>query len=194
MSAGRRSRVAPVSPHDLHHPTLHTDLFRPAGAIAETQPRNGGQTNVAALTSGRLMLCAIVLPAAAVITSITFAAGSTAATLPNNQWFALYDKNLGKLGVTADDTSAAWSAAALKTLALSAQYTVPATDLYYLGVCVVATTPPTLAGVSSIAAVGTVTTPAVVGLSTTGLTTPATAPNTAAALASVSAYPYAYVS
>jgi len=169
-------------------------LMMPASALSETYPRGGAVTSaVAAATSGRLMLYAIPLTAGQVVSTITFVSQSTALSGGTNQWFALYSAARAKLAVTGDDGATAWAATTPKSLTLTSAYTVPTTGLYYVGICVVASTPPTLSGVAN-GSWMTGLAPITAGGSTTGLTNPASAPSTAAAITATSGQAYAYVS
>lgn len=176
------------------------DAYRPTAAISETFTRNSQFASVGALLTGRLHLCAIYLPTATLITSITYCSGTNAAGTPTNQWFGLFNNaaSPAKLAVTVDDLTTAWAANSLKTLALSAPFTTTYSGLHYLGVVVVATTPPDLASIKQYAGVATgpfALAPKLAGASSTGQTTPAAAPATVSAPSS--AYdirPYAYVS
>lgn len=159
----------------------------------ETVERQAVADDLAALASGTLFLVATDLPAGLLVNSITFVAGATGVGTPLNQWFALYDSGLNKLAVTADDTTTAWSANAAKTLAISGGYRTQLAGLTYLGCMVKATTVPSLLGVAAKSAVAGLT-PKLDGGSTTGLTTPATAPSPAAAITVGAGVPYAYVS
>lgn len=173
--------------------------YMPTAAIAQTCARSDATSNaLTGLSTGRLSFCLIYLPAGT-INSITVMSGGTAMVTPSNQWFALYSTARAKLAVTNDDTTTAWSTNTTKTLSISGGYTVAVEGLYYLGVMVAASTVPTLAGFVSgngNAAIATLP-PIVAGhdATNTGLTTPATAPTTAAALtANAQASFYAYVS
>lgn len=181
--------------------------FRPAGAFGETYPRSLViQTNNATLASGQLFLAAIPLLNGSTISSITFVSGGTAAGTPTNQWFCLYDKDLGRWAVTADDTSTAWagntaktlnigqtSATANGTLANATTFVVPYSGLWYVGIMVAATTPPTLRGKADNSALIHGIAPIIAGTSTGSLTTPSTAPAPAAAITATVNLPYAYV-
>lgn len=173
--------------------TAERDWDLPTGAKAQTYDRSLGASSNSDLLSGRLTLVAVHLRAGQVISSITFFAASTALSGGSNQWFALYDSALGKLAVTADDTTTAWGGNSFKTLALTAPYTVLTSGLYYLGICVVATTVPTLRGPVTVANLNAAA-PVLAGSSTTGLTDPASAPTTAAAITATVSTPYAYCS
>jgi len=157
-------------------------IYGPAGCKAETIDRHIlDETNVAALSTGRLQLQAIWLVAGTVITSISFSSATTAAGTPTNQLFGLYDSNRNLLATSADNTTTAWAANTIKTLNLTAQYTVPSTGLYYLGISVTATTVPTLKGQAAPSASQLKgTAPILNGTSTTGLTS--ALPNPAAAI------------
>lgn len=156
--------------------------FGVSGSKAETFDRNYlAEVNVAALSTGRLTLQAIWLTAGMVITSISFASATTALGTGTNQLFGLFDVNRNLLAVTNNDTSTAWAANTVKTLNLTAQYTVPYTGFYYIGVMVAATTVPTLKGHTAFTASqlhGAA--PIIGGTSSTGLTT--ALPNPAAAI------------
>jgi len=163
-----------------------------ATTLYETVMRPTVADEVAALTTATLVLCAIDLPGGMLISNITFVSAATAAGTPVNQWFALYDGNLNKLAVTADDTTTAWAANTAKTLAISGGYRTQVAGLFYLGCMVKATTLPTLAGISLRSGVASLT-PKLCGSSTSGLTNPASAPATATALTTINGIPYGYV-
>ena len=173
---------------------LRADL--PTAALAQTHPRAGVTISnlPGTLVSGRQSFCAIYLSAGMVISTITVCSGTTAAGTPTAQWFSLYDANRNKLAVTADDTTTAWGSNSYKTLTLSSPYTVPTSGIYYIGVMVAASTVPTMAGFLASTLVINLP-PILCGADTTntGLTTPATAPATAATLTGSSNYFYAYV-
>jgi len=171
------------------------DPLRPSAATVNSASiaRANANADLAALTTAQLTFVAVYLQAGVPVNSITAVSGSTAAGTPVNQWFALYDQNLIKLAVTADDTSTAWAANSAKTLAISGAFTPTYTGLHYLGVMVKATTVPTLAGSATRVGV-TGLAPKTAGTSTSGLTNPASAPATAAALTAIAATPYVYTS
>lgn len=156
------------------------NVYGATGTVAETIPRSIGGTNVAALTSGTLLLMAVYLRAGQRVANISFCSGTTAAGTPTNQFFALYDINRNLLAQSANATTAAWAANTIKTLAMTASYTATTTGLYYVGVMVSATTVPSLAGLAANNAAFHAAAPILVGNSTTGLTT--TLPNPAAAI------------
>lgn len=169
------------------------DWKLPTGALADTYERDDSTSNLSALSSGRMSLYAIYLRAGQVIANITFWSGTTPLAVGSNQWFALFDASRTRLRVTADDTSTAWGANAFKTLALASSYTVPTSGLYYLGICVVASTVPTLTGRLP-NSVGVGLAPILSGIADAGLTNPASCPSPATPLTAQSARPYAYVS
>jgi hypothetical protein len=163
----------------------------PTDALAETIPRHiADGAALTELVSGRLSLHAIYLPDNLTITSISYMSG-TGATSPTNQWFALYDSALNLLRQTTDDTTTAWGANTLKTLNLTSTYTTTAAGLYYVGVCVAASTVPQLRGDTKNASNLNAIAPILHGTSTTGLTD--TAPNPAGALTATSRVIYAYL-
>jgi len=60
--------------------------------------------------------------------------------------FGLFDASRNLLAATADQTTTAWAATTLKTLAVTSPYTISTTGLYYLGIFMAATTVVTLKG------------------------------------------------
>ena len=109
---------------------------------------SGGDTNHVALATGVMTSVPIYLVQGDKVTNLSFVSGNTAAGTPTNYWFALYgtDATPALLAQTADQTSTAWAANTVKTLALTTPYTVPKTGLYWAAIMVTATTPPTLMG------------------------------------------------
>lgn len=171
-----------------------------AGSIAETLKRHECTGSAIAVTSGTLLLARILLPAGVPITSIAVASGTTALATGTHQWFGLYDKNLNQLAVTSDDTSNAWSASTIKKLPIAATaagaasvYVTPYSGLYYVGVLVAATTPPSLVGMGFSGTMGS-TAPTIVGSSDTGQAAPPAFPHQAAAPSNTGNLFYAYVS
>lgn len=150
-----------------------------SGALYETMDRNlVYEVNTALLSSGRLSLQAIYLPAGVTINSISFWSATTAAATPTNQLFGLFDSSYNLLRSSANDTTTAWAANSRKTLALTSAFTTTYSGIHYLGIMVTATTVPTIKG--NTAKVGgqlNAGAPTMGGTSTTGLTTalPATA-------------------
>lgn len=150
-----------------------------SGALYETFDRDlCDEVNTSLLSSGRLSLQAIYIPAGVTINSISFWSATTAGATLTNQLFGLYDNNLNLLRSSVNDTSTAWAANSRKTLALTSAFTTTYSGLYYLGIMVTATTVPTIKG--NTAKTGgqlNAGAPPMGGTSNTGLTTalPATA-------------------
>lgn len=142
----------------------HLNLAEPASPdtfYRRNLPRVGlydsaGDTGQVALATGVMTSVPIYLAAGDVITSISARSGATAAGTPTNYWFALYSTAAtpALLSQSADQTSTAWAANTTKTLALGAVQTISTSGIYWVGIMVTATTPPTL--------LGTVTAPAIV--------------------------------
>lgn len=160
-------------------PAPYANTYVLDGALYETFNRNlCDEVNSAVLSTGRLSLQAIYIPAGVTITSISFWSATTAAGTPTNQLFGLYDVNRNLLRSSVNDTTTAWAANSRKTLALTSTFTTTYAGLHYLGCMVAATTVPTLKG--NTAKVGGqlgAGAPSMGGTSNTGLTTalPATA-------------------
>lgn len=155
-------------------------LVRPTGVDATSYPRYVGGSNQAFLVSARQSFQAVYLDAGQVVNSISWVCHTTALSAATAQWSSLYTIDGTKLGVTADRTNTAWSAGALKQFDMSAPYTITASGLYLCGLTVVASTVPSLAGVSCHSTI--VSRPpnlCTADLVNTSLTDPASAPATA---------------
>lgn len=165
----------------------------PAGMFRPNLRRTEAGGNLAALTTQIMTAVALYLEAGDVVTNLTFCSATTAAGTPTNWWFALYSTAAtpALLGQTADQTSTAWAANTAMTVALAAPYTVTTTGIYYAGVMVKATTPPTLLGASLNAnASAAVVTGQKVLANTSGSSLTTTAPATIATPTTVATVPY----
>lgn len=148
------------------------------------------------VTSGTIRFQAIQLPAGLKVTNIAFCSGTTAGATLTHQWFCLADASLKVLCVTADDTSTAWAASTVKTLAVtSGPFVTTYTGLYYVGIMVAATTVPTIQGSPSTLTVGfRNTAPKSSGNSSTAQTTPIAVGTTCTALSTQANCHYAEIS
>jgi hypothetical protein len=164
------------------------------GTLAETIPREiCPEVNTTAPASGTLAMMLIYLQAGQLVSNITMSSATTAAGTPTNYFFALYDINRNLRAQSANQTTTAWAANTVKTLAMTTPYRVPTSGAYYIGYFMTATTVATLKG-------GTArtggqlagTAPIIYGTSSTGLTT--ALPDPAAAITSTTASLYAAVS
>jgi hypothetical protein len=170
------------------------------GAIAETMPRSGPLTNQGVLTLGQLKLVAVYLPAQTTVTSVGWMSGTQAAVAPTNWWFGLYSSALLGLALTADQTSAAWAANTVKSVALTAPFVTTYTGLHYIGCMVAGGTAPSMYGVTATATGPISLAPILNGHSTASLTTPPTpgtaggVGGTAGALTVSAGYGYGWVS
>ena len=138
------------------------DPASPDTFLRRNQPRvclydSASDTGQVALATGVMTSVPIPLRAGDVITNISVRSGATAANTPTNYWFALYSNAAtpALLSQSADQTSTAWAANTTKTLALAAPQTITVDGIYWVGIMVTATTPPTLLG--SVAAPAIVT-------------------------------------
>lgn len=146
----------------------------PTGTLAETMPRmTCPEVNTAAPTaSGTLFMQAIYLTAGQLISNIAISSATTAAGTPTNYFFALYSAARALRAQSANQTTTAWAANTLKTLAMTTPYLVPTSGLYYIGLMVTATTVPTTkGGTAKTGGQLASTVPILHGISTTGLTT-----------------------
>lgn len=116
-------------------------------------PRTGladsaGDSGHVALATGVMTSVPLFLAAGELVTNLTFISGATAAGTPTAWWYALYsmDTTPALLAQTADQTTTAWAANTVKTLALATACRVAKTGLYWAAINVTATTPPSLIG------------------------------------------------
>jgi hypothetical protein len=119
---------------------LRAQNLRALDVSADTDP----------LTTQVMLSVAVPLQAGELVTNITFKSGATAADTPTNYWFALYSSasTPALVGQTADQTSTAWAANTVKTLALTTPYRVTTTGVHYASIMVKATDLPSLIGKS----------------------------------------------
>jgi hypothetical protein len=121
------------------------------GTFGRSNLPRAGLDDVAALATGVMTSVPIFLAAGDVVTNLTFISGATAADTPLNWWFALYSNAAtpALLAQTADQTTGAWAAETVKTVALSAAQTISTTGVYWAAVMVKATATPSLVGCSA---------------------------------------------
>jgi hypothetical protein len=123
------------NPHDLNLPSA---IALGSTAYREPFSRFLAISNMAVLSSGVMLLVGLPLYAGDVVTNLSFCSGTTALTQGTNNdghwWFALYSPDgANLLAQTADQTTAAWGASTVKTLALTAAQTISTTGLYLVG-------------------------------------------------------------
>lgn len=106
--------------------------------------------DLSALTTQVMLSVAVPLQPGDVVSNITFKSGATAAGTPTNYWVALYSSAAtpALLAQSADQTTTAWAANTVKTLALATAQEITTAGIYYAALMVKATTPPTLVGKS----------------------------------------------
>jgi hypothetical protein len=177
-----------------------TNLTNYFGRYANMPRNTCPATDLAALTSGTILLTGIALPAGLVIDRLTAFSGATALASSTNQWMVLTDIGGAVLAKTASVTSA-WAANARKTFTIAtdaadasiSSYTIPSTDLYFVGIMVAATTVPSLRGAQVASTVLLNLILALNGTADTGQTTPAACPDTLAAITTTVNVPYVEV-
>lgn len=164
---------------------------KPSGVLVENIPRYLCSGNLAALTTEVMTSVALPLEAGTLVSSLTFRSATTAAGTPLNWWFALYDDSTTPALITqsADQTTTAWAANTVKTLALATAYLVPRTGIYRAAIAMKATTVPTLFGFSVHSSAAVITGQAVLA-QTSGSALTDTAPATVATPTAVGTVPY----
>lgn len=122
----------------------------PSGLRAQNMRAIDCTTDTDPLTTQVMLSVAVPLQVGDLVSNITFKSGATAADTPTNWWFALYSSadTPALVGQTADQTTTAWAANTVKTLALTTAYRVPSTGVYYAGIMVKASDLPSLVGAS----------------------------------------------
>jgi hypothetical protein len=154
------------------------------GSIAETIPRMFVSGNLT-LTSSQLRTTAVYLYAGQVISNITFATYTTAGATVTGTWGGLFTSNAGYstftlVAATAQQSVSSLAASSYFTWPIatiasgaSSTYTVPTTGIYYIGVCITATTMPTVTGLFMAPAANGGTAPPLQAGTLTGSTNPA---------------------
>jgi hypothetical protein len=165
-----------------------------SGTLAESMPREiCPEVNTTVAASGTLFMQAISLVAGQLISNVIASSATTAAGTPTNYMFGLYDGSRNLLAQTANQTTTAWAANTIKTIALTSSYRVLTSGLYYIGYFMTATTVITMkGGTAKTGGQLAATAPILHGTSSTGLTT--SLPNPAAAITGGTASIYVAVS
>lgn len=165
-----------TSPFDL---TGHIEsLLRPSGRYETTSRLRAGTANTP--TSGSLYLVPLWLPKGWTVSNLAFVSGGTAMATPTNWWFTLHDNTKKALARTADQTTTAWAANTVKSVAIAqttagsaTSYVTTYTGLHYIGVMIKASTVPSLVSEGSVADILASVSPGFGGTDA-GLSTPPT--------------------
>ena len=168
----------------------------PVGAITQTIDPVLINTSGIAQVSGTLYLYAVTLEAGRVVTDLNFLIGTTNGLTLTHGWAALLNSSYLQLAHSADITSGNLAGASeIQTYTLTAPYVPQATALYWLAICTVASTQPTLAGYGTPQGTSGGTALPVAGPATTGLSGPGTDGSTSYEAITANSDPaYAYVS
>jgi hypothetical protein len=149
--------------------------------------------------SGSLRVVAVYLYAGQVVNNISFGTFNTAGAGVTGTWGGLFTLSgytatlvaaTAQQGLTslATQTYFTWPIAQISSGA-SASYTVPTTGIYYVGVCITATTPPTISG--AVPMTSNITAVPLLGLTITGSLNPPTIGTTSGVSASSQMFYYA---
>lgn len=112
-------------------------------------PRWAGGGNIAAPTSAVITGSYVWLPKGFVVNRIAIYTRTTAGATLTHRWAAIWTPASTALGrQSTDNTGATMGANTLFEFALSSTYTVPASDYYPIGVCIVGTTMPSISGLT----------------------------------------------
>lgn len=158
---------------------VKAELMR-GSAIAESYGRVNATLAAQTLTTTQGYYTAVELAEGDVITNIVFTSVGASSSI-TNQFAGLYNSALGKIVVSADQTTTAWGANTERVFVLATPYTVPVggAGLFYFLLGLTGSGLPTIAGVTGLPTLNA-RTPAV-GFtdSTAVLGAPSTAPATA---------------
>lgn len=151
------------------------NYLEPAGVVGATiDGRLSASSNTAAMTSGTVYECAIPLLAGETVTNLSLFP-TTAEATGTHAWVGLADSTNKLVAVSADKTAAAYFGpinTAVST-ALTSPFTPTYDGLYYVVVCIVATTMPVFAAAPALAnAALSGIAPVLCGSSLTAQTTP----------------------
>lgn len=166
----------------------------PSGTFRENLPFTSRlicTSNNTAAGTGVMLSTPLYLEAGDTVTNLTFRSATTAAGTPTNWWFALYSSATtpALLAQTADQTSTAWAANTVKTVALATAQQISTTGIYWAAVMVAASTVPTLYGIT-LHSSAAVLTGQVILAQTSGSSLTTTAPATIATPTAATTVPY----
>lgn len=146
-------------------------------------------------TSGTLYLFLIALPKGITVANLTVWAGTTAGASLTHSWMAISNNSRVRQAISADNTTATWTASTSRTFAMTSPYTTTAASSHYLWLTIVGTTPPTIEAVTGLTTTGARNAaPKPSGSSDTGQTVPGSAPSTATGATSIGSFAYIEVS
>jgi hypothetical protein len=166
---------------------------QPSGVRNQNLDQLDLTSDLAALTTQVMLSVLVPVQPGELITNISFVSGATAANTPTNWWFALYSSAAtpALLAQTADQTSTAWAANTVKTVALATPQRIASAGFVYAAIMVKATAPPSLQGKALALASGA---GAILGSSvlaqTSGSALTTTAPGTIASPTTVATVPF----
>lgn len=185
LSAGQASAL---TPQDLdaqidsraYYAIPSASNYKPNNTIAENMPRSYiGNTSNGAYLSGRLQMYPMYLTAGMSITSIVWTSGTTLASAQTNLWAAFFAPDLTKIAVSQDELTNMVPATTERVFNLvGGPYVIATTGMYYVGVCFVGTGTPTPLSFLGNAVVNVLPPNLNAQSNQTGLTTPASCPNT----------------
>ena len=146
----------------------------PASVVGVTVPRLLASASSAALTSGTVYCCAAPLNKGVTVTNVSLFVAGTAESGGSHAWVGVASSSRTILGISADQTGATYFSGTntAVTTALAAPFTTTTAGLYYVFVCVVATTPVFAAAPALVNAALSTVAPIVCGTALTGQTTP----------------------
>jgi hypothetical protein len=174
----------PRSAYDALGYQLEFDQSDPNVFVRRNLPRQFPfvAAGAAVPTTGKLLLSRITLAPGDKITTVNFLTGTTASATQTSGFVGLWSPAGARLAVSADFGSTVLAASVWQSKALSAAYTTQEGGLFYVGLCVAATTMETLVGMTHMPPLAAIGESSVAFETTATYTTPASAPATLPAL------------
>lgn len=134
---------------DLLAPFNATDPSSPDTFIARSVGRlDATDATIALATTGKMTLAKVTLGAGELVTNLTFFSGGTAGATMTSWWLALYTPAGVLLAQTADQVAGAIAANTEFTKALATAQRIKESGIYRIGLCIAASTVPTVVGLT----------------------------------------------
>jgi hypothetical protein len=136
------------------------DTASPDTLLERSIPRlDATDVTIALATTGKMTLAKVTLEGGELVTNLSFISGTTAGATMTSWWLALFDPDGKLIAQTADQVAGAIAASTVFTLPLSAPKRMGQSGIHRIGLCIAASTVPTVRGITLPPAI-TVGTPA----------------------------------
>lgn len=171
------------------------DPASPDTTLRRSLPRDQAHdATIALATTGKMTLGKVTMEAGDPATYLSFVSGGTAGATMTSWWLALFDPDGKLVGQTADQVAGAIAANTVFTIALATATKAKQSGVYRVGLCIAASTVPTVLGLTIAPAITTGTPAEGTIAEETTATYTTTAPSTLPALTARRGTPYFVVS